>query len=240
MKREFMSIEGHLGELRRRLTIVLLVYLPVTVFLFFNSRLITSLLLRATDGKLHHLVFLTPTEVLFTYIKIALAGALIVTAPFIAYQLGSFAWPGMTPKERRFVTSYMPVAVILFWMGAAFGYFFFAPVVFRFLFSYGGPSVVPMISIGNYVGFLLNLILPFAFVFELPMAVLLLTRMGVISSGWLRKQRRWAIFVIFVVAAALAPPDLMSMLIMAAPMLVLYEVSIWVSAVAERSNEKAS
>ncbi len=231
-----MPLEGHLDELRRRLAWILAVYIPATGVLFLNADWVTRILLYAARGHLHHLVFLSPTEVVFTYLKVSMAAALIVTSPFIAYQLAAFAWPGLVEREKRFAFTYVPLAVALFWAGAAFGYFVFAPVVLRFVLGFGGPGIVPMISYGNYVGFLLNLILPFALIFEFPMAVLVLTRLGILSSAFLRRNRRWAILVIFIVAAAVAPPDAGSMLIMVAPMLALYEVGIWVAALAERSD----
>lgn len=233
-----MPLEAHLDELRRRLFWILLLYLPVTAVLFFNAQWVTGLLLLASRGRLHHLVYLSPTEVVFTYLKVAMVGALVAVSPFIAYQLGAFVWPGLTAEERRFGVTYIPSAVLLFWAGAAFGYFFFVPVVLRFVLAFGGPGLAPMISYAQYVGFVLNLILPFALVFEFPMVVLVLTGLGILSPAWLRRNRRWAVFVIFVIAAALAPPDLGSMLVMVAPMLVLYEVGIWVATIAEKRRAR--
>ena len=234
-----MSLEGHLDELRRRLFWMLIVYLPAVGVLFFNAHWVTALLLLPAHGSLHRLVFLSPTEVLFTYLKIAMVGALVGTSPFIAYQVGAFVWPALTPRERRFGVTYIPTAVLLFWAGAAFGYFVFVPLVLRFLLAFGGQGLEAMISYSQYVGFVLNLMLPFALLFEFPMVVVVLTGLGIITPGWLRRNRRWAIFVIFVIAAAIAPPDLGSMLVMVAPMLALYEVGIWVSTIAARKRQEA-
>lgn len=238
MTRPPLRLEHHLGELRRRIITYLVVFLPVAVWFFFHATMLTQFLLLASGGRVHELIFIGPTEIFFTYIKAALTASLIVTSPVLLYQLAAFVWPGLTVSERRLVASYAPVALVLLWMGAAFAFFVFAPVVFRFLMSFTGPLVHPMITYSNYVDFIIGLIVPLALVFEFPLVVMTLTRLGVISSSWLRQKRRMAIFIVFVLAAAFAPPDLLSMLVMASPMLILYEAGVWLAVLAERQRRR--
>jgi sec-independent protein translocase protein TatC len=238
MSRPLLQLEGHLGELRNRIITYLVVFLPVAVWFFFHATGLTQFLLLATGGRIKELIFISPSELFFTYIQASLVAALIVTSPLLIYEVAAFVWPGLTREERHLVISYAPAALFLLWAGAAFAFFVFAPVVFRFLFSFTGPVVHPMITYSSYVDFIIGLMLPLAIVFEFPLVVMALTRLGLISAHWLRQKRRMAIFIIFVLAAAFAPPDLMSMLVLASPMLVLYEVGVWLSALAERQRRR--
>jgi sec-independent protein translocase protein TatC len=239
MTRKPLRLEGHLGELRSRIITYLVIFLPVAVWFFFHATALTQFMLLASGGRLKELIFIGPSELFFTYIKASLVASLIVTSPLLIYQIAAFVWPGLTSQERRLVLSYAPAALALLWAGAAFAFFVFVPVVFRFLFSFSGPVVRPMITYSSYVDFIIGLMVPLAVVFEFPLVVMALTRLGLISSSWLRQKRRMAIFIIFVIAAAFAPPDLMSMLVLASPMLVLYEIGVWLSALAERQRRRS-
>ncbi len=234
-RRDAMTVVEHLEELRRRL-IWSLVALGVGAGVgFYLERPILAFLLRpAFPLGVHKLVFLSPTEALFTYIKISMVVGAILASPVWLYELVAYVLPAMEARERRYLYLSLPPVALLFVAGLAFGYFVFVPMVFRFLFRFAGPELVPMLSISKYISSLLSFTLPFGVVFELPAVVALLTRLGVISAAFLRRQRRWAILLIFVVAAIFTPPDPFSQLVMASPMLVLYEASILVAAAVER------
>ncbi|MDA8345258.1 MAG: twin-arginine translocase subunit TatC [Thermaerobacter sp.] len=229
-----LPLSEHLRELRNRFVVYLLFLVPVSVYLFTQARRLVDVLLLPTHGRLIHLIVMSPGEALYTFIEIALAAGFVVTLPVLLYQVAAFVSPALSPPERRRLIGYVPIVLLLFLMGIAFGYFAFLPVVLRFLLGFATAPFVPLISLGKYIGFVVNLTLPFGLVFEMPVAVYALARTGVLTPSFLRKQRRVAILAIFIIAGAVTPPDAFSMLLMVAPMLVLYEVSILVADFAVR------
>ncbi len=231
-----MPLGEHLRELRNRLIVYLLFLIPVGVYAFVKARLIVHLLLLPTHGAVHSLIVLSPTEGLYTFIELAVVAAFIVTSPVLIYEIAAFVRPALEPSERHLVIVYAPIVLFLFALGIAFGYFVFLPVVLRFVLQFAAAPFQAFISLGKYIGFIVNLTLPFGLIFELPVVVYALTRTGILTPGFLRKQRRIAILIIFIVAAAVTPPDAFSMMIMVVPMLVLYEVSILVSDLAVRTH----
>ena len=233
-----MPIESHLKELRTRLFWLVALYLPVAALFFTHVTWLIGLLLLPAHGHITHLVYLSVTEAFFAYIKVSLAAAFVVTSPFLLYQLANFVLPGLHDNERQVVTTYVPVVVLLFLVGLAFGFFIFLPLVIRFLFAFSGPELVPMISLGQYINFVIGLTLPFGIIFEFPVIIYGLARAGLVQPAWLRRNRRYAILVIFVIAAAFAPPDALSMLVMASPMLLLYEVGMWLAEIAVRRRDR--
>lgn len=231
-----MPLGDHLRELRNRLIVYLLFLIPAGVYAFLKARLIVDLLLLPTHGAVHSLVVLSPTEGLYTFIELALVAAFIMTSPVLIYEIAAFVRPALSPGERHLVVVYAPIVLLLFLLGIAFGYFVFLPVVLRFVLQFATAPFQAFISLGRYIGFIVNLTLPFGLIFELPVLVYALVRTGVLTPTFLRRQRRIAILVIFVVAAAVTPPDAFSMLIMVVPMLVLYEASILVADLAVRRH----
>ena len=231
-----MPLADHLRELRNRLIVYLVFLIPVGVYAFIKARLIVRFLLLPTHGAVHSLIVLSPTEGLYTFIELAIAAAFVITSPVLIYEAAAFVRPALAPTERRLVAVYAPVVLFLFLLGIAFGYFVFLPVVLHFVLQFATAPFQAFISLGKYIGFIVNLTLPFGLIFELPVLVYALARAGILKPAFLRKQRRIAILVIFVVAAAVTPPDAFSMLVMVAPMLVLYEVSILVADLAVRRH----
>ena len=231
-----MPLTHHLRELRNRLIVYLVFLIPVGVYAFIRARLIVRFLLLPTHGAVHSLIVLSPTEGLYTFIELAIVAAFVVTSPVLIYEAAAFVRPALAPDERRLVAVYAPVVLLLFLLGIAFGYFVFLPVVLHFVLQFATAPFEALISLGKYIGFIVNLTLPFGLIFELPVLVYALAHAGVLKPALLRKQRRIAILVIFVVAAAVTPPDAFSMLVMVLPMLVLYEVSILVADLAVRRH----
>lgn len=232
-----MPLSEHLRELRNRLIVYLVFLLPVSVYAFLRARVIVAILLWPARGYLQHLIVMSPGEALYTFLELGLAVGFIVTSPVLIYQAAAYVAPAMQSSERRLVAAYAPVVLLLFLAGVAFGYFAFLPVVLHFLLGFATQPFVPLISLGRYIGFVINLTLPFGLIFELPVAVYALARTGVLTPQFLRRQRRVAILVIFVIAGAVTPPDAFSMLLMVAPMVVLYEVSILVADIAVRRRD---
>jgi sec-independent protein translocase protein TatC len=231
-----LPLSEHLRELRNRLFVYLAFLVPVSVYGFIRARTIVELLLLPTHGHLRRLIILGPTEGLYTFMALALAAGFVATLPVLVWQLAAFIRPALEKQERRLIAVYAPIVVLLFLIGVSFGYFVFLPVVLRFLLNFASGPFQAMISLARYIGFVINLTLPFGLIFELPIAVYALARTGVLTPTFLRRQRRVAILVIFVVAGAVTPPDAFSMLIMVTPMLLLYEASILVAVLAVRQR----
>ena len=255
---KMMSFLGHLGELRKKIT-VSLIATCVTFMVSFNysEQLLESLMfpLRYTldfsvtkmymyfipQDKLHNtkLVFLAPAEGFWMNMKIAMVAALILALPVIFQQLWSFISPGLHGKEKKYVVPFVLTATALFLVGGAFCFFIVLPFAMGFLLTYKvGDFMMPLLSVGQYVDFCLKFILAFGAVFELPIIILFATRMGLITTQTLAKNRRYAILIAFIVAAILTPtPDVFNQTLMAVPMIILYEVGILASRIFIRRKD---
>jgi sec-independent protein translocase protein TatC len=233
-----MTVEEHLEELRYRLLVSLAVVAPIFVILFLLSHPILALVVRSAHPYLKTLVFLSPQEALFTYLKVAMALALVVASPVWLYQALAFILPAFDRRTRRTILRLLVPLIGLFLAGLAFGYGVFLPLVMRFLMGFGGGLLTPMVTVGNYISFVLSVTLPMGVVFEVPMASYVAASLGLVEAATLRRWRRYAILLAFVAAAIFAPPDAFSMLAMAAPMVALYEVAILVAAVTERRRAR--
>jgi sec-independent protein translocase protein TatC len=183
------------------------------------------------------LIFTSPSEAVVISFQIAVFGGLIVAAPVVFYQLWRFISPGLYKNEKRMVLPTVIASTIFFLMGILFCYFTF-PLVMNFLVSYAGNRIDPMFKANDYFGFLLKLSISFGVVFELPVISFVLAKMGIITAGFLIKHIRYAIVIIFIIAAVLTPPDVFSQCILAAPLLVLYGLSILVAAVASKKKKE--
>lgn len=173
------------------------------------------------------LVFLEPVEAFLTYIKLSVYCGFFISLPIVIYQVWAFVSPGLKPNERHYVLLYIPLSILLFVLGCAFSYFIIIPFGIKFLMGYGNPWLVPMISVGNYISFVSVMIFVFGIVFELPLAILFLSKLGIVNRSMLRRNRKYVILIIFIVAAVLTPtPDVFTQIMMAIPLLILYELSI--------------
>lgn len=233
-----MPITEHLRELRNRLIVYLVFLLPFSVAAFLRAKQIIEWLLLPAGGRIRDLIVMSPGEALFTFIKVGLAAGFIITSPVLLYEVAAFVSPALAKRERRLLMSYIPVVLGLFLLGCAFGFFAFLPVVLHFLLSFATAPFKTFFSLSRYIGFVLDLTLPFGLVFELPVAAYALARAGVLEPGFLRRQRRVAILIIFIIAGAITPPDALSMMLMVVPMLVLYEVSILMAQLAVRQRRR--
>jgi sec-independent protein translocase protein TatC len=225
-----MSLMEHLEELRKRI-VHSAIYLTVGFFVawFFHDRIVDFFqapILRI--GK--KLMFTHPMDALnFDLYASLLAGA-ILTAPFILYQVWLFIAPGLYKKERRFVVPFMAATIVLFLTGAAFGYFWVLPAAIKILVVKFGEPYMPMISIDDYTGFFLSVILGLGISFELPILIFFLAMFGIVSPKFLWQNIRYAILAVFIVAAIITPsPDPWTMCAYALPMLTLYLIGIGVA-----------
>jgi sec-independent protein translocase protein TatC len=177
------------------------------------------------------LAFLKPTEGFIVRLKIALVGGLIVTSPGVFYQFWRFVAPGLYPRERRFIIPVVVTSTVSFLVGALFS-LFVLPYATNFFLSFGGETISNTWSFGAYVDFMVRLILAFGLVFELPLIIYFLVRLGIVTPEFLRSKRRYAIVLFLVLAAVISPPDIFTMVVLAVPLTILYELSILIAVIA--------
>ncbi|MCJ8502333.1 twin-arginine translocase subunit TatC [Desulfatitalea alkaliphila] len=173
-----------------------------------------------------HLIYTNLPEAFFTFLKAAFICGLMLASPVILYQFWMFVAPGLYDKERRLVLPILFLSTFFFVGGALFGYFIVFPIGFEFFLSFASDTIRPMPSMKEYLGFSSKLLLAFGLAFELPLVITFMARLGIVSVPTLKKYRKYAIFLFFVAAAILTPPDVVTQVFMALPMMLLYEISI--------------
>jgi len=233
-----LTLIGHLEELRRRIIISSIAVIAISVLAFPLAYKALEILKAPSAGMIEKLAFFTPAEAFLVHIKVAFFIGLVFSMPVILYQVWLFISPAIGDKMRRMGAMFLFSSLGAFASGAAFGYFILLPAALKFLLSFSAESLVPVISVSGYISFVLGLILGSGLVFEMPVLSYLLTKIGVINHRYLRRIWKYAVVAIFIAAAIVTPtPDVFNMTIMAIPMLVLYEISIWVSGVSGRKEQ---
>ncbi|MDK2882859.1 MAG: sec-independent protein translocase protein TatC [Bacillota bacterium] len=222
-----MTLVEHLAELRRRLIRVLLVLLAVSCVAYAYAERTRAFFTRPAGSI--NLCYLSPAEALMTDIKISFLVGLIVSAPYILHQAWAFVAPGLSCSERARVWPLVLFSSVLFFLGVAFAYYAVLPLALRFMLGFATPNLLPLFSYSRYISFVTSILLSFGVIFQLPLGIFFLAHLGLVTYEGLRRQRKYAILLIFVVAAVLTPPDVFSQVLMAVPMLALYEVSIWLT-----------
>lgn len=234
-----MSFLDHLEELRWRLIKSLISVLVCGGAIYYYWRKIFEMLLAYPLHKLDpkpQLIFTTPTEAFIASLKIAFFGGLFIASPIVLYQIWRFVAPGLFKNERRFAIGMIFLSVICFAVGIFFSYIA-TPMTIRFLVEFRTASLAPFFSVNSYLSFIIKLTLAFGAVFQLPAASLILTRAGLITYRTLIDYWKIAIVVIFLLAAFITPPDVVSQTIMAIPLLALYLISIGISWMAGKKEE---
>ena len=234
------SLIGHLVELRARLLSAVLAVLAVFLVLLPFATRIYTLLAEPLRSKLPagtQMVAIDVASPFLTPIKLALFVALILAMPVVLYQLWAFVAPGLYRHEQKLARPLLASAVLLFYTGCAFAYFLVLPTVFGFLTGITPEGVAMMTDISRYLDFVLVLFLAFGFSFEVPVAVVILALLGWVSVEQLRAARSYVIVGAFVVAAVITPPDVVSQLLLAIPMCLLYEIGVLVARSIVRRSE---
>lgn len=217
-----MSILAHLEELRWRLIRSIIAVIVCSGICYYFIEDIMAFISQPV-GKLY---YLQPSEAFFTYLKVSICCGFILALPIVFYQLWCFVLPALTIKERYIAAVIVPSSVILFLSGLAFSFFLVMPAALKFFGGFGSESLLPMFSVARYFDFLFSFILPFGFVFELPLVVVIAAKLGLLSSKFLGEKQRYVIFFSFVIGAIITPtPDIFTQTMIALPMIVLYELS---------------
>lgn len=237
-----MSFLDHLEELRWRViySMIGIVVCAVGLWFFIDPLMQDVLLAPATQYKMH-LQNLRPFGQVLIYMQVAIFGGIILSIPNIVYQIWKFIAPGLYPRERRYISSIVIFTSVCFLIGVAFAYFFVLPAALKFFVHFGTPAIDNIISIEYYFDFILTLMIGAGLVFELPMLSFFLSRLGILSPKHMRKYWRHAMVVSAFVAALISPgPDPVSMLMMAIPLVFLYEISIWISKLSQKKGGRTN
>jgi len=231
-----MGFLDHLEELRKRLVYSIAAVAVGFFACWWKVERIYDVMQRPimdalkANGMAEKLVYLNPTEPFNLYLKVAALAGLFLTSPFVLYQVWMFISPGLYRNEKRYVVPFMVSTITLFTSGGYFGYKIVYPAALTFLLSVGKGQFQPMITISEYTQLFLSIILGMGLIFEMPILIFFLALMGIVSAGFMLKNFRYAILVIFIIAAIVTPTtDILNMCIFAAPMIALYAVSIGVA-----------
>ena len=222
-----LSLVGHLSELRKRLIIIAVAVIVGTCISYYYVDLLLEILLKPA-GKLY---YMRPTEAFFTYMKVSVVGGLVIAAPIILHQIWLFVKPALTVREKQLSNWILPVAIGLFGIGIVFSYFLVLPAAVKFFMGFATDDLQPMFSIGQYMDFVLSFVLPFGFIFELPLILIILGYFNLITSRFLKTKRKIFILISFIIGAVISPtPDMFSQTMIALPKILLYETSLFVLA----------
>ncbi|MDR2487924.1 MAG: twin-arginine translocase subunit TatC [Desulfovibrio sp.] len=229
-----MSLREHLKELRKRVFKAFLLSIVGFIACYPFAQDIFSLLLTPLTKVLPNegrLIYTSPPEAFFIYMKVAFMAGIFLTSPLIFYQIWAFVAPGLYKEEKIYILPIAFFSSLFFICGGLFCYFVTFPFAFEFFMSYSTDPIVAMPGLDETLSFVLHFLFAFGLVFELPLFVFFLSRLGIITADMMRKARRYAILANFIVAAVLTPPDVLSQLLMACPLILLYEISIIIAVV---------
>ncbi len=218
-----MSVSEHLGELRRRLLILVGVVGVLFLGGFFVSKPVLRWLIVRADVR--HIIVTGVPEAFMALIRVDFMMALVLASPVILYQTAAFIWPGLAERERAIVGVVLGPGLGLFVVGMGVGFFVFVPLVLRVMLSFVGEGLAEYWTITNYLNFIVFLTIPFGFMAEMPLLAGILARIGLLQPRMMRRYRRYAIVIAFLIAAIVAPPDALSMTVIALALYLIYELS---------------
>lgn len=227
-----MGLLDHLDELRRRLSKAAIAFVIGTFACYaFAEHLFVYLILplKETIGETEHLIYTGLAEGFITYLKLSAIAGFFATSPYIFYQMWSFVAPGLYKEERRWIIPIALFTALFFTGGSMFGYFKVFPIAFEFFAGFENQHIQLLPSVKEYLSLAIKLLFAFGVAFELPLFIFFLARLGVVSAAGLRNKRKYAILCSFIAAAILTPPDPFSQSMMAGPLVVLYELGIWLA-----------
>lgn len=223
-----ITVLSHLLELRKRLirSVIAIAVASIVAFVFYDW---IFYILKLPAGNIN-LIYIEMTEMIGTIMKVCLFAGIMLAMPYLVLQGILFISPALTPKEKKYVYFILPWIALMFLGGVVFGYFVLIPPATRFLISFGANIATPEIRVGNYIAIVARLLLSIGLIFEMPVITTFLARLGIIKPQWLSDRRRTAIIVAFILAAMITPTfDPINQVLVAAPLIVLYEISIWLA-----------
>jgi sec-independent protein translocase protein TatC len=241
-KEREMGFLDHLEELRGRILVAVMSVLIISIIAaFFADFLVKDVLLGPLLAVGLKAQVLTPYGIMLTYMQVVIVVGIIGAMPVILYELWKFVSPGLMPNERKYAFWIVFFTSLCFLAGISFAYFIIVPTALKFFSTFGTDVFQLNIAINEYISFMLSIILGSGLVFELPMIAYFLTKIGVLSPKFMRKYRRHAIVVILIISAIITPtPDMLTQSLLAAPMIILYELSIFISMFAQKKSAKES
>lgn len=230
----FEDLKPHIADLRKRLVVscIAIVVMFFVCFTFYEP--ILDWMMVPVKNALptgSNMIAVSIEETFFTAMKVAFFAGFIASLPVIFWQLWLFLAPGLYDHEKKLVIPFVFFATLMFLLGASFAYYVVVPVGFSFLIAFGSTVVTVLPSIGTYVGFFTKIMIGFGIAFELPVITFFLAKIGIVDDRMLKDFFRYAIVLIFIVAAVLTPPDIISQVLMAAPLVLLYGISIYIAKV---------
>ncbi len=245
------TLVGHMTELRRRLVYSILAFIILSLISYQYAREIYSFLVKPLaeifKGEDRRLIYTGLTEAFITYIKLALFAGGFLSFPIVASQIWMFVAPGLYRNEKKVFLPFLIATPVLFLCGAAFVYCFVIPVAWKFFAGFemfasqnNGLPIQLEARVGEYLSLTMTLIFSFGICFQLPVILVLLSKIGLISHATLVRKRRYAILIIFIVAAVLTPPDILSQFMLAIPLLALYEISVMLVRFTEKKHRPAA
>jgi sec-independent protein translocase protein TatC len=235
-----MTLWEHVGELRRRLIRVLVVFGVALAGGLAGAEPVFEYLIAAAPSEKLELNAFSPWDAVGLYVKIGVLLSLIIAVPYAFFELWAFVKPGLSRKERALTLRYVPWALLMLLAGLAFAYFVVFPMAFLFTERVTlAMGLKQTYGVGQYFAFMLNILLPVSLLFELPLVILFLTRIGILSPRTLIRMRRVAWFLMVLIATMITPPDVISDLLVSVPLIALYEFSVWLSKVADRRRLRA-
>lgn len=232
MKDYRLSLIEHLAELRNRIIIIALAVFGGAILSYTQIDLIVYYILKPAGDM--EFIYLSPPELFTANIKLALISGFFISLPITTYQIWAFLKPGLKKAEQNYLLFTAYVSFVFFTIGAAFAYFAIIPMTIEFFVGNTVDQVTHQFTYSNYVNFSGSLLLAFGLVFQLPLLVLLLTQLNLVQPSTFKKYRKYFILVIFVIAAVLTPPDVVSQILMALPMILLYEFSISLAVIIQK------
>jgi len=223
-----LTLLGHFQELRKRLirSVIAVAIAAMLSFIFYEW--IFYILILPAEGI--QLIFIEMTEMIGTIMRVCLACGLILAMPYLTFQAIMFVSPALTQKEKRYLYIILPWIALMFLAGVVFGYFILIPPATTFLLTFGSDIATPQIKIGNYIAIITRLLLAIGLVFEMPVVTTFLARIGIVKAKWLADKRKMAIIFAFILAAIITPTfDPINQSLVAVPLIILYEISIWLA-----------
>lgn len=230
-----MNVTGHLTELRNRLIVTAIFFVLFFALGFVYVRDIYAFLIQGLDTKLN---FTSPSDIISVFFTMAGLVAITGTLPILCLQVWLFIKPGLTKKERKASLAYIPAIFLLFIAGLVFGYMVFTYLILPFLLDLNDGLGNELFTFDRYFKFMFHVIIPFAVLFEIPVIAMFLTTLGILTPDFMHKTRKYAYFILIIIGAMITPPDFVLQIVVAIPLIVLYEISIYLSKVVHRKKLK--